>query len=298
MCATRAPASAQDCNPELDPGGSFCCLTTTAESDAEADAEDGSTDASVGCGATTMGGPGPDVNEADVGQVVATAYLASGSSTPNQYGFSMEYPSYVPVGNSSPDGAAPPMCSCQSQMGVGDPAPNLFPGPVLLESATGATLAMLLPRSGSASGMIHGWNPGQTLEVCAKDSPMDSFSGSLRTAALPSGISPPIGATPNVVHASQGLTVSWISDNGGDDQVTVALGQQVAPDFSVSCTCTAPDSAGSVTFDSTLLSQFDAEASVGPSIWLSRSTTSIVHSDEANIVLVGEVGVAGTVTFQ
>lgn len=38
MCATRAPASAQDCNPELDPSGSFCCLTTVGQSDAEAEA--------------------------------------------------------------------------------------------------------------------------------------------------------------------------------------------------------------------------------------------------------------------
>ena len=34
-CATQAPASAQDCNPDANPGGAFCCLsTTTTTSDA------------------------------------------------------------------------------------------------------------------------------------------------------------------------------------------------------------------------------------------------------------------------
>ncbi len=304
-CATRAPSSAQDCNPEVNPGGSFCCLTTGDESDAEADArgngsvgDDGSTgedDASVGCG-VTMGGSGPGVNETTQGQVIAIAFLASGPTIPmNQYQLSMEYPSYEAMGDTLPDGAAQVMSGCSCQMGVSDPPGNNFPGPVLLESATGATLATLMPRFGSAPNAL-GWSPGQTLEVCAKDNPMDSFAGSLRTAPLPSGITPPIGATPSVAHASQGFTVSWSPDNGGGDQVTVGIGQQVSPD--ISCTCTAPDSAGSVTFDSTLLSQFDTQASPGPYIVLSRTTTSTVHSGEANIELLGEIVVEGTVAFQ
>jgi hypothetical protein len=98
---------------------------------------------------------------------------------------------------------------------------------------------------------------------------------------------PPIGQTTLMVDHSQPLRISWTPEAGGD--ATVLLG---FPNADGVCFCDAPDSAGVLAVDASLLSAVSGEIS------LARLTISSTSSGNAAIDLVGAVVNRGQIQVQ
>jgi hypothetical protein len=193
-------------------------------------------------------------------------------------------------------------CCCAST-DRGLPAPEKPPdaGTITLAAAgTSTLLATLVPEpfddgSGTFYGMTdlgwswfaplgdyapapsRAWPPGDTLQVLATGNEVAPFSGNLRAAAALEGVTPPLGSTLIVDHTKP-FEISWTPEEKSD--ATVLLG---IPTGTGICYCDAPDSAGSLVVDASLLSPVSAELS------LARLRVSHVESSNASIDLVGGV---------
>jgi hypothetical protein len=265
----------------------------------------------VDCGKMSSG-------EADSGAPYTGIVLATvtQTETKNTYGVFADFTQGTPRAT----GGASQSCVCQE--GIVLPVMPPDAGTLTIESASGAVLTTLTPANeNSASGSYSGtwdlganawayspgnydtvvspaWTPGEALEVCATGDQVPAFSGSLHTGALLSGITPSIGAASVTVQRSQGFKVSWAPGPRSDDTVLLTL-QQITSSTIATCTCTAPDSAGSVSIDSKrLLSQYVATKQLSGTIWLARTTVTTVSSGNASIELIGEVMVTGPATFE
>lgn len=205
-----------------------------------------------------------------------------------------------------------PQCCCKSS-DRGLPLPIKPPDAreIRLLPATGSTaLASLVPEVFvDGSGIFHGmldlgwswfaplssyagvgsqpWSAGDTLKVVAPGNEVDAFSGLLRVGPALRGVTPPIGSSPVVVDRTQPFEISWTPEGDGD--ATVMLG---IPSANALCLCDAPDSAGSLTVDSKLLS------AVSGQITLTRLTVSQVAAGNASVALVGGIAQRGTVEVQ
>lgn len=128
------------------------------------------------------------------------------------------------------------------------------------------------------------WNPGDTLTVLAQGNEVDAFSGLLRAGPALRGVTPAIGSSPVVIDHTQPFEISWTPE--GDPDATVMLG---IPNADGICYCDAPDSAGTLVVDSSLLSAVSGDIS------LARLTVSNVATSNASVDLVGSVVRTGSV---
>ncbi len=199
-----------------------------------------------------------------------------------------------------------PRCCCGQEL-HGLPAPGKPPdaGTITLLGADGSTLAALVPEAidngGYGMGIALGWSwfeplsnyapvtpqPwafGDTLQVLAPGNEVEPFSGMLRTGLALAGVSPPIGSSPVIIDHTQPFEISWTPE--GDADATMLLG---LPTGNSLCYCDAPDSAGKLVVDASLLSPVSGELS------LTRLSISTVTSGNASVDLVGAVVQKGPV---
>jgi hypothetical protein len=212
--------------------------------------------------------------------------------------------------NSAPAGASPAAkqgCSCVGLAGIhgtvvsGDPGPPEPPPPTAgvlsIDEADGTLLASLsAPANDEAYWTRTEWTPGAGLSVTATGDAVDAFQGTLRTAALPSGITPSLGATPVVVDRSQGFGLSWTPGANPDDTVTLQIQSGCGP----SCACTAPVSAGKFALDPTNLAAFDSVTggACDTTLWLTVTSTSTATCLNATVDLVGQTTMTVPVSFR
>lgn len=147
--------------------------------------------------------------------------------------------------------------------------------------------AWVPPLSDYAAATSQPWNAGDVLKVVAQGNEVEAFSGVLRTGPALRGVTPPIGSSPVVVDHTQPFEISWTPEGDGD--ATVLLG---IPNAEGVCFCDAPDSAGALVVDSTLLSAISGEIS------LARLTVSNVVGSNASVDLVGAFVQTGAVEVQ
>jgi hypothetical protein len=212
-------------------------------------------------------------------------------------------------------GGCPHCCCGSTDRGLPVPGKPPDAGRLTIGAAAGAnTLATLAPGAFSGgSGTYYGmsdlgwswfsslsdyapvdsqpWSPGDALQISATGNEVGSFSGLLRTGPSLAGVTPPIGFSPVVADHSQAFEVSWIPEGNGN--ATVLLG---IPYGGGICYCDAPDSAGKLVVDPSLLSPISVEQN--GKISLARLTISTVASGNAMIDLVGAVVQAGPLVVQ
>lgn len=212
---------------------------------------------------------------------VVRAVSATGESLP-PFQFNAEFPWM-----GQPLALPSPGCSCVH--GIGG-TPTNPAGTVSLESPTGATLSSLTTNYTMPS---QPWTLGTALEVSATGSDkVNAFSGTLRTALQPSGLTPSLGKTRLSIPADQDFKLSWAPGDSPGDLMVVTIAESDS-----SCTCAARDSAGSVTFGSSSLMELAPETSA--TILVTRMTTSTACSGDATpIALVGEATVSGSVKLE
>lgn len=109
-------------------------------------------------------------------------------------------------------------CSCARGFGkpvvvsgeVGPPQPPPPTAGVLsVTTGAGTSLATLTPQQGEAYWTHATWSPGIDLSVTADGDTVDGFAGLLRTAALPVGVTPALGASPVRVDRTRDFELSW-----------------------------------------------------------------------------------------
>ena len=146
---------------------------------------------------------------------------------------------------------------------------------------------------------IGSWTPGEPLEVSAvgQSGQVSAFSATIETPPPLGDVRPAFNAGPVDVVTSQGLSVSWISDGHPTDQVYLGLGQTTSESLRY-CSCSVPDSAGTLSLDAVFLSQFVTTGQVSGNIQLSRTTTSTAVSGNVSLELVGEVALGTDAVFK
>jgi hypothetical protein len=131
------------------------------------------------------------------------------------------------------------------------------------------------------------WAFGDTLQVLAAGNEVEPFSGMLHTGLALAGVSPPIGSSPVVIDHAQPFEISWTPE--GDPDATMLLG---LPTGNSLCYCDAPDSAGKLVVDASLLSPVSSE------LTLTRLSIATVTSGNASMDLVGAVVQKGPVEIR
>jgi hypothetical protein len=96
------------------------------------------------------------------------------------------------------------------------------------------------------------WAPGDTLSVSAVGASVAAFSGSVIAPSKLAGLTPPITAA---VTRSRGWTISWTPDSRSGEVVWlgVSAGGSIGE-----IECSVPDSVGTLTVASSLLTRFAA----------------------------------------
>jgi hypothetical protein len=288
--------------------------------------------------ARDAGAAGDAASEADVGGaatysgvVVASQYTSDMGSTYSAFTMFSTGSAFA-LGGCTGGADVAACCACESGIPTPDPF-RVIPdaGTVRLATADGMTIATMAPTystvddAGSVSSSLYGtwdlglwgfgpvsdyaeamtlppWNPGDALTVTASGDQVHAFSGTLLTGGRLQGVTPAMdGATVTIDRATP-LVVSWTPE--GEDEDVGLLLQQTTPDSYVNCFCAVPDSAGSVSVDTSVLAGFvtteDAglQAQLAGSIALERLRTTRITSDNATIALVGEVQTSGKVMFR
>lgn len=143
------------------------------------------------------------------------------------------------------------------------------------------------PLSNYAPAQSQPWNFGDSLRVVAAGNEVASFTGTLDTGPELTGVTPPIGPTAIIVDHTRPFEIGWTPAAQGDATVLLSI-----PGNTGLCFCDAPDSAGSLVVDASLLGPVTGEIS------LSRLSIVSVTSANASIDLVGAVVQNGPVEVQ
>jgi hypothetical protein len=134
------------------------------------------------------------------------------------------------------------------------------------------------------------WNGGDTLSVSAPGATIDSFSGTVKAPNAIAGLSS-LTAIPVA-----GWTVTWTPDTLSGETMEVAVVDNTNSVDYGEASCSVPDSAGTVTLSSALLSHFKSGDTA--SVQVNRSAGSAVSSGNAAVHLLAGVTVGGSATLQ
>lgn len=273
----------------------------------------------------------PDTTNADARDAEASADVGVEDASPAQEfrgvvllrwapGSAPPYLAYADFAAGSPVGLTCPTspettggCCCED--GVALPGPTPSAGILQLSRLTGqGVLVLLQPSTTNLQGTsdlgpswyvypgIYDytdsgvWFPGDAIAVAGGGADLLGFEGTLHTGAALTGVVPPIGPAPSIVDRSQDFHVSWTPEGLAGEQVLLTL-RQITTDGVTACFCSAPDSSGELTVDTSVLAMFAVEQLSG-TIELERVITSTVTSDDAVINLVGAVAQEADVTFE
>jgi hypothetical protein len=257
--------------------------------------QDASADVTTGCSTGTTGTASGDGSAPYTGSVVASW---SNSTQLLSAGFPY-FGGFPAAGNGT-------TCHCAS--GIADPAPSRSAGTITVQAGPcGPVVASL--SFGDDSGFPEytqesvSWTPGDALAVSAAGDPsqVHAFAGTLQTGIPLSGLSPAIGPSAQniVVPLDQPLVLSWTPEGRSGETVDVYI-RQVTPTSVVSCGCVAPDSAGTMTFPSALLSQHfvPTTTKTTATATVARTIDTLTSADDAVVHLVGVVSVGGPVLLE
>jgi hypothetical protein len=140
------------------------------------------------------------------------------------------------------------------------------------------------------------WLPCDGIAVAGGGADLLGFEGTLHTGAALTGVVPPIGPDASVVDRSQDFHLSWAPEGLAGEELLLTV-RQITSDGVTACFCSAPDSAGELTVDTSILAMFAVEQLSG-TIEIERVIVSTVTGDDAVIDLVGAVAQEADVTFE
>jgi hypothetical protein len=138
------------------------------------------------------------------------------------------------------------------------------------------------------------WNPGDELTVSASGDQVHAFTGTLHVGGALVGLTPSFFGGSLAIDRTKDLVVSWTPEDAGED-VSLYLTQGLG----LNCFCAVADSAGSLTVDTGVLSQFtpSEDAGLEGAITVERLRITPVHTDNATIDLVGAVQMTAQASF-
>jgi hypothetical protein len=136
------------------------------------------------------------------------------------------------------------------------------------------------------------WASGDSLTVTAAGATVDAFNGTVKAPGLISGVNPALSSTMTIPLTSS-WSVSWTPDTQSGESMIVNL---LDDTLHSAITCTAQDSAGTVSFPASLLSHFTSTDSAR--VALSRSAATAPSDGNTAVNVLAGVNVAGTGTFQ
>ncbi len=249
----------------------------------------------TGCAAEDAGTTGNDAGP------YQGAVVASGTSAGQQL-LSAGFPYF----GSFPATTGGTTCNCVE--GIADPSPSQSAGTITVQAAHCGPLVASLA-FGDDSGFPEyaqspaTWTPGDALVVSAPGDPsqVHGFAGTLQTGVPLAGLSPAIGPSGQniVIPLDQPLVVSWAPEGRSNETVDVTLSAVTTSSYAT-CGCFAPDSAGTLTMPSALLSQHFAPTTTKTTanLGVSRTLVTPVAADDAVVDLVGIVSVEGPVDLE
>jgi hypothetical protein len=250
-----------------------------------------------------------------LGLVLASVDQSSGT---NQYGLFADFtcgPLFT---------ASPPACACSTGTPTGlANAPTA--GAITLSSSAGGVLGTLTP---SAAGTAYAgsffatttfgafatvievwddvpsayptggslpWTAGDALEVSAAGGDVGPFTATLQTGALLAGVTPALGSAPTVVSRNEPFAIAWMPGDRPTDRVDLTI-RELTSNGDVTCSCTAPDSAGQIAMGTDFTSQLSSDPSAKARLSLTRMTVSNIWSGSTSVDLIGEVGLGTSAT--
>jgi hypothetical protein len=139
------------------------------------------------------------------------------------------------------------------------------------------------------------WNGGDMLTVSAAGAAVEAFSGKMTAVEDFAGLTPALSyKTATTVPIASDLTISWTAGNGTTVHVLIDAVKGTTNEGTISCS--AADSAHTVTVPSALLGKF-ASGDTGL-ITLNRSSVTQVTGPNATVSLISTSTTGGTAKFQ
>lgn len=130
------------------------------------------------------------------------------------------------------------------------------------------------------------WNGGDVLEVSAPGGNVASFSGSLVTPKVISGVTPAFGSSPVIIPTGADFRVSWMPEGRDGEEMQLQINMIDSGGNAPVILCDVPDSTGSVVVDASLFARMPSGATGG--IHLTRSITSTAYGANVSVTLIGD----------